>query len=103
MAPGVATAPLRPGGTPTLPKATVQLQAPTQPLGTSFSSTPSQSATLFVEEEEEVDPKAGLYKILSGVGLAAAVVVMVFQLNIAKIWINAEDNPKPGDWSQLFE
>lgn len=85
-----------------LPKATVQLQAPTQPLGTSFPSTPSQVATLRIEEDEP-EAHATLYKVLSGVGFAAAAAVLVFQLMIAKTWIEVEDNPKPGDWMQLLE
>jgi hypothetical protein len=56
-----------------------------------------------VEEEEEEEAFAGLVKILAGVGFAAAVVVLVFQLMLADIWISAEDNPKTGDWAQLIE
>lgn len=97
-----ATSALRPGGggIPTLPKATVQLQAPTQPLGTSFPT--SQGATFKVEEEEE-DANSGLVNILAGVGFAAAVLVLIFQLLLAKTWISVEDNPKAGDWAQLIE
>jgi len=97
------SAPSLPGGTPTLPKATVQLQVPTQPLGTSFP-TGSQAATLKVEEDEEEEgANDGVVKILAGVGLAAAIVVLAFQLMLAKTWISAEDNPKTGDWAQLIE
>jgi hypothetical protein len=110
MTPGAApTAPLKSpglptaGGTPTLPKATVQLQAPTQPLGTSFPSAPSQAATFQIEEDEEEQGDSTLFKVLSGVGLAAALVVLSFQLMVAKTWISVEDNPKSGDWMQLFE
>ena len=98
-----ATGALRPGGgtTATLPKATVQLQAPTQPLGTSF---PTSQPTMFkVEEEEEEDANAGLVNILAGVGFAVAVVVLVMQLMFANLWISAEDNPKAGDWAQIIE
>jgi hypothetical protein len=88
-------------GAPTmaLPKATVQLQAPTQPLGTSFSS-PSQMATVKADDEEE-EGNEGLANILSGVGLAAALVVLAFQLITANVWVSAEDNPRTGDWTQL--
>lgn len=109
ISPGGTTAPLRPpgaptvGGAPGLPKATVQLQAPTQPLGTSFPSTPSQAATLQLDEEEEEDAGSGLLKVLSGIGLAAALVVLGSQLYVANIWINAPDNQTPGDWSQLLK
>lgn len=80
----------------------MQLQTPTQPLGTSFPSA-SQAATLRVEDEEEEEASEGVVKILAGVGFAAAVAVLVFQLMLAKTWISAEDNPKAGDWAQLIE
>jgi hypothetical protein len=103
---GAPTAAVRPGGaagTPTmaLPKATVQLQAPTQPLGTS-SASPSQMATLkTADDEDEEETNEGLANILSGVGLAAAIVVLAFQLMTANVWISAADNEKAGDWMQL--
>jgi hypothetical protein len=56
-----------------------------------------------VEEDEEEEANAGLLKILAGVGLAAALVVLIFQLMLASTWINAEDNAKIGDWAQLIE
>jgi hypothetical protein len=95
-------APSLPGGTATLPKATVQLQAPTQPLGTSLSSS-GQAVTMRVEDDEEEESNDGVVKILAGVGFAAALAVLAFQLMLAKTWINVEDNPKAGDWSQLIE
>lgn len=95
-------APSLPGGTATLPKATVQLQAPTQPLGTSLSSS-TQAVTMRVEEDEEEEGNDTVVKVLARVGFAAALAVLAFQLMVAKIWINAEDNPKTGDWSQLIE
>lgn len=85
-----------------LPKATVQLQAPTQPLGTSFSQT-SQTATMVSDDDEDEGGNEGLANILSGVGLAAAIVVLAFQLMTASTWINAEDSAQPGDWMQLME
>lgn len=94
--------PSLPGGTPTLPKATVQLQAPTQPLGTSIPSA-SQAATLQVEDDEEEGANEGVVKILAGVGFAAAIALLAFQLVLANKWISVEDNPKPGDWSQLLD
>ncbi|MCX6866236.1 MAG: hypothetical protein NTV46_08480 [Verrucomicrobia bacterium] len=98
------TSALRPpaGSTPTLPKATVQLQAPTQALGAAFPPT-SQVAMFKVEEEVEEEPYSLLVNILSGVGFAAAIAVLVLQLMISQIWINVEDNPKVGDWAQLIE
>lgn len=105
---GAPTAPIRPGGgsppTIALPKATVQLQAPTQPLGTSFSSA-SQAATLQGDDDDDGDSREGLVNILSVVGFIAALVVLTFQLMTANTWINAAENPdvpSPGDWSQLM-
>ncbi len=100
----VPTGAMRPpgtGGLPTmaLPKATVQLQPPTKALGTTFS--PSQAMTVQADEEEEEAAGQGLVTILSGVGLAAAIVVLVFQVMTASTWINAEDNDNKGDWTQL--
>jgi hypothetical protein len=101
LAPSVT--PTLPGVTPTLPKATVQLQPPTQPIGTTTPSL-SQAATLKVEDDEEDEGATGtLLKLLSGVGLAAAIALLAFQLMLANVWINAEDNPNQGDWAQLFE
>ncbi len=100
LKPGAA--PSLPGATPTLPKATVQLSAPTQPLGTSVPSA-SQAATLQIEEDEEEVANEGVINILAGVGFAAALLILVFQLMLASTWISAEDNPQAGDWSQLFE
>lgn len=101
MKPATPTVPLSPpGGAPTLPKATVKLQPPTAPLGvTSSASIPSFK----VEEDDETDPQEGLLNILSGVGFAAALVVLVLQLMTANVWISAEDNPKTGDWTQIIE
>jgi hypothetical protein len=90
------------GATPTLPKATVQLQPPTAPIGA--VSSPSQAATLRVEDEDEdVEPHEGLLKVLSGVGFAAALLLFIFQIMLAGVWINAEDNSRKGDWSQIIE
>jgi hypothetical protein len=101
MKPATPTAPLTPpGGAPTLPKATVQLQPPTAPLGV---TSPSLAPSLQIEEDEEADPQEGLTNILSGVGLAAAIVVLVLQLMTANVWVSAEDNPKTGEWTQLIE
>ncbi|MBC8126535.1 MAG: hypothetical protein H8M99_05245 [Gloeobacteraceae cyanobacterium ES-bin-144] len=102
-APGSATVALKPaGGAATLPKATVQLQAPTRPLGTSFPSA-SQSATLKVEDDEEEEESAneGVANILAGVGLVAALALLTFQIMTASVWVSAPDNEKAGDWTQL--
>jgi hypothetical protein len=78
----------------------VQLAPPTAPLGV---SSPSLAPSLQIEEEEEGNSQEGLLNILSGVGFAAALLVLVLQLMCANVWISVEDNPKTGDWSQLLE
>ena len=99
--PGAATGPLTPpASTPSLPKATVQLSPPTAPLGV---SSPALAPSLQMEEEEETDPQEGLLNILSGVGFAAALLVLALQLMCANVWVSSEDSPKSGDWSQLIE
>ncbi len=96
------TAPSLPGGTPTLPKATVQLQAPTQPLGTSGPSA-SQASTFQMDDDEDEEANEGVVKVLAGVGFAAALALLAFQLMLSNKWISVEDNPRPGEWSQLFD
>jgi hypothetical protein len=93
--------PTLPGATPALPKATVQLKAPTAPLGA--TSTAQLAPKLEEEEEEEESTGEGLINILAGVGFAAALLVLVFQLMLANVWIGAEDNDQSGDWSQLIQ
>ncbi len=92
------------GGVPTmaLPKATMQLQPPTQPLGSSFSS-PAGAATMQADEEDDEERGEGIAGILSIVGFIAALVVLAFQIMTATIWVNATDNPQTGQWSQLME
>ena len=63
----------------------------------------SQAATLQVEDDEEEGANDGVVKILAGVGFAAAIALLAFQLVLANKWISVEDNPKPGDWSQLLD
>jgi hypothetical protein len=92
-------------GAPTiaLPKATVPLQAPTQPLGTSFSN-PTGAATLAMDDDEDDgEENEGLLKALSIVGFVAAVVVLSFQLMTAGAWIKAPDSENPGDWTKLMD
>lgn len=106
-APVARTAPSLPGatGTPTmvLPKATVQLQPPTRPLGTSFPASQVGTVAAVEDDDEDVDSKQGLINIISIVGFIAALVVLGFQLMNANTWINAEDNARKGEWSQLME
>jgi hypothetical protein len=85
-----------------LPKATVQLQPPTQPLGTSFP--PSQMGTMVsADDDDDEGGNEGIINILSIVGFVAALVVLAFQLMTASVWISVEDNPRAGEWSQLME
>ncbi len=100
-----SAAPSLPGaGAPSiaLPKATVPLQAPTQPLGSSFSN-PSQAATFQMDDDDEGGENEGLIKILSIVGFVAALVVLSFQLMTASAWIGAADSENPGSWSKLMD
>ena len=60
-------------------------------------------ATTLEDEEEDDDEGGGLMNILSGVGLAAALVVLAFQLMTANVWINAEGGEAKGDWMQLMK
>lgn len=79
-----------------LPKATVPLQTPTQ------GASPSQMATLQVDDDDEAEGGEGLINGLAIAGFVAALVVLVLQLMSAGVWINAEDNPQQGIWSQLL-
>lgn len=93
------------GGAPTvaLPKATVALNPPTKPLSPTGAAA-TQKPTLSTMEEQEDETGAGTFsKILAGVGLVAAIVVLSLQLKVASIWIGAEDNDRVGDWSLLLE
>lgn len=91
------------GGAPSLPKATVQLQPPTQPLG-SIGSSQSQMATLQMDDEEGASANSGLLKALSIVGFVAACVVMYFQVTTAQIWVDAPDREAmKGDFQLLLD
>ena len=100
-----ANAPLAAGGAATvsLPKATVALNPPTKPLSPT-SAAATQKPTLSTVEEAEDETGAGTFaKVLAGVGLVAALLVLGIQLKISNIWIGAEDNDRNGDWSLLLE
>ena len=100
-----ANTPLPAGGAATvsLPKATVALNPPTKPLSPT-SGAATQKPTLSTAEEAEDETGAGTFaKVLAGVGLVAALVVLGIQLKISNIWIGAEDNDRKGDWSLLLE
>lgn len=100
-----ANAPLPGGGASTvsLPKATVALNPPTKPLSPTGAAA-TQKPTLSTMEEPEDETGAETFsKILAGVGLVAAIVVLGLQLKISSIWIGAEDNERKDDWSLLIE
>jgi hypothetical protein len=56
-----------------------------------------------MEEAEDETGADTFTKILAGVGLVAALVVLGVQLKISNIWIGAEDNDRQGEWSLLLE
>jgi hypothetical protein len=100
--PGAAAAP----GSPTvsLPKATVQLQPPTQPL-VATAPAASQAGTIkfFKTDSDEEEPV--LVKALSVVGFLAAAAVIALQLMTANLWLTGPDangNPQEADWSKLL-
>jgi hypothetical protein len=127
MGTGAPTIPLRSPGAPTtpgavpapgptiaLPKATVQLQAPTQPLGTA-RPTLTQAPTLQSEDDEDEGSGETVANVLSIVGFIAALAVLAFQLMISNTWIHAKYEGKPGvgdkppaekttqEWGELFQ
>jgi hypothetical protein len=80
----------KPGATIALPKATVQLAPPTQPLK-SGSVSATQMATFQGEEEEEKPDTLAV--VLSIFGFLAACGVLYFQSQTVNIWEG---------WNQLF-
>lgn len=58
-----------------------------------------------MEEEDDETGGETFTKVLAGVGLAAALVVLGLQFKIAGTWINAVDQEetRKGDWSLLLE
>lgn len=104
-APGAPTAPgsaPAPGPTIALPKATVQLNPPTQPLGTQGPAA-SQMATMPVSEEEE-SGASPLLSALSIIGFLGAAAVIAIQLMTANVWLTKDDQGKTiqADWARLF-
>ena len=110
------TAPTSPlAQTASLPKATVSLNPPTKPLSPIGSATrplsPSspgaatiRQATLSTPEQDDIESGSSTFtKILAGVGLVAAIVVLSLQLKMSNIWLNADDFEYPGDWMQILE
>ena len=102
-----ANSPLPGGGTGkatvALPKATVALNPPTRPLSPTSPSGTQQMPTLSEADDSDESGAGTFMKILAGVGLVAALVVLGLQLKVSDIWISAKDAETPGDWSQLLE
>ena len=101
--PGAATAPG--GASPTLPKATVQLAPPTQPIGTAAPAM-TQMATLSMGEEDEAEASSGTINVLAILGFLGAAAVVALQLTTATIWLGGPDQegkkPAAIEWSKLF-
>jgi hypothetical protein len=90
--PAAATLP-PPANTIALPKATVQLAAPTKPLGTGGVSA-TQKATLAISDDEDESPEDDtMTTVLSIFGFVAACGVLVFQCLSIGIW---------DGWSELL-
>ncbi len=109
MGSGAPTIPLRSPGAPTtpgtipspgptiaLPKATVQLQAPTQPLGTARPAL-TQAPTLQSEDDDDEGSGETVANVLSIVGFIAALAVLAFQLMITNTSIEATYMPVAGE------
>lgn len=56
-----------------------------------------------MDDEDYEAEESNLVKGLSVAGFVAALIVLGFQIAIANIWVNVEDNPKVGEWSQIIE
>lgn len=101
-APSVVT----PAPTPTvklgsvgLPVSAAKLPAITQPMA-------AASKIQFAQAEEiEEDAPSGemLSKILVSVALLTVLIFLAIELMVSNIWINAPDNDRAGDWTQLLE
>ncbi|BCX48393.1 hypothetical protein HAHE_23010 [Haloferula helveola] len=100
--PGAPSAPA-PGPTVALPKATVQLQPPTQPLGTAAPAA-SQMATMQVSEEDAGTGSNGIVNVLSILGFLGAAAVIAIQLMTAAVWLGTDDQgeKQPIEWGNLF-
>lgn len=82
----------------------MQLSPPTQALSAGKTAgSPSQAPTLAVEDDDDAAAGNGLITGLAVVGFVAACALLAFQLMIAGIWINADDNESLSGWMQLLE
>ena len=92
-----------PGATVALPKATVQLNPPTQPLGTQAPAA-SQMATMKVSEDDSESGGDGISNILSILGFLGAAAVIAIQLMTAAVWLGTDSDgeKQPIEWGNLF-
>lgn len=96
-------APGAPGPTVALPKATVQLNPPTQPLGSSAAPA-SQMATMKVSEEESSTGNEGIVNVLAILGFLGAAAVIALQLMTSAVWLGTDSDgqEQPVEWGNLF-
>ncbi len=96
------TKPPSPGPTVALPKATVQLNPPTQPIG-SQGPAASQMATMRVSEQEESGGN-GTANVLSILGFVGAAAVIAIQLMTAAVRLGTDTDGEapPIEWGNLF-
>lgn len=81
------------GQTISLPKATVQLQPPTQPLGTSGPSLTQAATIRTADDEEESAGASTIANVLSILGFLGAAAVVVIQSMTVSLWEG---------WDKLF-
>ncbi len=88
---------------PSLPKATIQLQPPTSP-GGATSPAASQMAAFGAEDDEDEAVDSPVIVGLSILAAVAAAVVLFLQISTAKVWLGTNENGGQQDveWSQLF-
>lgn len=98
-----APAAASPGPTVALPKATVQLNPPTQPLG-SAGVPASQMATMRVSDQESSTGNEGIVNVLSILGFIGAAAVITIQLMTSAVWLGTDSDgqPQPVEWGRLF-
>jgi hypothetical protein len=95
--------PTAPGPTVALPKATVQLNPPTQPLG-SAAAPASQMATMRVSDMEESGGNgvANVLAILGTVGAAAVIALQLMTFAVSQKYDSAGEEQTAVDWGKLF-
>ena len=71
-----------------------------QPLTSSLGGTASspESASFRIAPELKKQPIPVAQKIVAGLGLAAAIALLVTQVGVANVWIKAPDNARTISW-----